>query len=64
MPATNASQNSKFHRATTNAFGLGSGNASSSGGFGGSSGGTRLKFSGFGLGGSIRDDGGMADCQL
>ena len=64
MPATNASQSSKFHR-STNAFGLGSGNASSSGGFGGSSGGTRLKFSGFGLGGSMgRDDGGMADCQL
>ena len=61
MPATNASQSSKFHRSSTNAFGLGS---SGDRGFGGSSGGTRLKFSGFGLGGGGRDDGGMADCQL
>ena len=61
MPPTNASQSSKFHRSSTNAFGLGS---SGDRGFGGSSGGTRLKFSGFGLGGSGGDDGGMADCRL
>ena len=57
-------QPSKFHKKSfnksTSYFGSGSGS-----GFTGSSGGTKLKFSGFGLGGSSgRDDGGMADCQL
>ena len=52
-------QQSKFPlKSSSHAFGLGGG-----AGFGGSSGGTRLKFSGFGLGGGLnRDD--MADCQL
>lgn len=61
-------QPTKFHKKSFNkstssslhGFSLGSGS-----GLTGSSGGTRLKFSGFGLGAmSGRDDGGMADCQL
>ena len=58
-------QPTKYHKKSFNkstsshGFSLGSGS-----GFTGSSGGTKLKFSGFGLGGSSREDGGMADCQL
>ncbi len=55
-------QSKMLHKTTSSAFGLGS--QANSGGFAGTSGGTRLKFSGFGLGGSMRDDSGMADCQL
>ena len=62
--ATHASQSLKFHISCTNAFGVGTGNTSSTGGFGSSSGGTRMKFSGFRLGGSMREDKGMADSQL
>lgn len=54
------SQRTKTFGRSAYSFGH-SGSAGS--GFGGSGGGTRLKFSGFGLG-SNRDDSGMADCQL
>lgn len=60
-------QSKMLHKTSSRPFGLGSQGESSSSGFGGTTGGTRLKFSGFGLGASIgggRDDGGMADCQL
>lgn len=59
-------QSKMLHKTSSRAFGLGSQGEGSSG-FGGTTGGTRLKFSGFGLGASLgggRDDGGMADCQL